>query len=114
MKKAIRLRASNDIGPGEAGWQANGCARKNSRRNCEGISRQFSKLWNRIPTDDESVSSRSSRLHSIRLQGTMRETVELNRACRGVAQPGSVLAWGASGRPFKSARPDQYIISAED
>jgi hypothetical protein len=23
-----------------------------------------------------------------------------------VAQPGSVLAWGASGRPFKSARPD--------
>ena len=26
---------------------------------------------------------------------------------RGVAQPGSVLAWGASGRPFKSARPDQ-------
>ena len=27
---------------------------------------------------------------------------------RGVAQPGSVLAWGASGRPFKSARPDQY------
>ena len=37
----------------------------------------------------------------------MRETVELNRMCRGVAQPGSVLAWGASGRPFKSARPDQ-------
>lgn len=29
---------------------------------------------------------------------------------RGVAQPGSVLAWGASGRPFKSARPDQYPI----
>ena len=28
-------------------------------------------------------------------------------ACRGVAQPGSVLAWGASGRPFKSAHPDQ-------
>ena len=27
---------------------------------------------------------------------------------RGVAQPGSVLAWGASGRPFKSARPDQF------
>ncbi len=38
----------------------------------------------------------------------MREPVELKRACRGVAQPGSVLAWGASGRPFKSARPDQY------
>jgi hypothetical protein len=28
---------------------------------------------------------------------------------RGVAQPGSVLAWGASGRPFKSARPDQIF-----
>lgn len=26
---------------------------------------------------------------------------------RGVAQPGSALAWGASGRQFKSARPDQ-------
>jgi hypothetical protein len=25
---------------------------------------------------------------------------------RGVAQPGSVLAWGASGRRFKSGRPD--------
>ena len=40
---------------------------------------------------------------------TMRESVILNRARRGVAQPGSVLAWGASGRPFKSARPDQNI-----
>ena len=37
----------------------------------------------------------------------MQGMVKLNRACRGVAQPGSVLAWGASGRPFKSARPDQ-------
>ena len=27
---------------------------------------------------------------------------------RGVAQPGSVLAWGARGRGFKSRRPD-YI-----
>ena len=26
--------------------------------------------------------------------------------CRGVAQSGSVLAWGASGRWFKSSRPD--------
>ena len=26
---------------------------------------------------------------------------------RGVAQPGSVLAWGARGREFKSLRPDQ-------
>ena len=34
---------------------------------------------------------------------------------RGVAQPGSVLAWGASGRPFKSARPDQFkhLVSHE-
>ena len=26
---------------------------------------------------------------------------------RGVAQPGSALAWGARGRRFKSFRPDQ-------
>ncbi|CAG9197771.1 hypothetical protein BVI2075_230194 [Burkholderia vietnamiensis] len=26
---------------------------------------------------------------------------------RGVAQPGSVPAWGAGGRRFKSSRPDQ-------
>jgi hypothetical protein len=26
---------------------------------------------------------------------------------RDVAQPGSALAWGASGRRFKSGRPDQ-------
>ncbi len=26
---------------------------------------------------------------------------------RGVAQPGSALVWGASGRRFKSGRPDQ-------
>ena len=30
---------------------------------------------------------------------------------RGVAQPGSALAWGASGRPFKSVRPDQITLS---
>ncbi len=30
--------------------------------------------------------------------------------CRGVAQPGSALAWGARGRVFESRRPDQYII----
>ena len=27
---------------------------------------------------------------------------------RGVAQPGSALAWGARGQQFESARPDQY------
>ncbi len=26
---------------------------------------------------------------------------------RGVAQPGSALAWGARGRQFESGRPDQ-------
>ena len=26
---------------------------------------------------------------------------------RGVAQSGSALEWGSSGRPFKSGRPDQ-------
>ena len=30
---------------------------------------------------------------------------------RGVAQPGSALAWGASGRRFKSCRPDQNKIN---
>jgi hypothetical protein len=28
---------------------------------------------------------------------------------RGVAQPGSVPAWGAGGREFESRRPDQEI-----
>ena len=28
---------------------------------------------------------------------------------RDVAQPGRALAWGARGRQFKSARPDQFI-----
>ena len=30
---------------------------------------------------------------------------------RDVAQPGSVPAWGAGGREFKSHRPDQLIIA---
>ena len=30
---------------------------------------------------------------------------------RGVAQPGSALHWGCSGRKFKSCRPDQYLPS---
>lgn len=33
-----------------------------------------------------------------------------NLQLRGVAQPGSVLAWGASGRRFESSRPDQYLL----
>ena len=33
--------------------------------------------------------------------------------CRGVAQPGSVLAWGARGRVFESHRPDQSIKGSE-
>ncbi len=28
---------------------------------------------------------------------------------RGVAQPGSALAWGASGRRFKSGRPERIL-----
>ena len=31
---------------------------------------------------------------------------------RGVAQPGSALAWGASGRLFKSGRPDHRALSS--
>lgn len=34
------------------------------------------------------------------------------RACRGVAQPGRVLAWGARGRRFDSCHPDHKIQSA--
>jgi len=59
MKKGIRLLVSNDIGPGEAGWQVSGCAPKNLRKNCEGISRRFSKFWSRILTDEGSVASES-------------------------------------------------------
>ena len=32
-------------------------------------------------------------------------------ACRGVAQPGSALAWGARGREFESRRPDQLFLA---
>ena len=31
-------------------------------------------------------------------------------SCRDVAQPGRALAWGARGRQFKSARPDQLQL----
>ena len=37
--------------------------------------------------------------------------VRYNRSSRrGVAQPGSVLVWGTSGRRFKSSRPDQFSM----
>ena len=29
--------------------------------------------------------------------------------CRGVAQPGSALAWGVRGRMFESSRPDHFL-----
>ena len=32
---------------------------------------------------------------------------------RDVAQPGSALAWGASGRGFKSRRPDKTFSTEE-
>ena len=34
------------------------------------------------------------------------------QVCRGVAQSGSVLAWGARGRVFESLRPDQNSLKA--
>ena len=40
-------------------------------------------------------------LNRMRVRRTIREV-------RGVAQPGSALAWGARGRWFKSSRPDHY------
>ena len=33
---------------------------------------------------------------------------------RGVAQPGSALAWGARGREFESRRPDHEIPGKRD
>ena len=33
--------------------------------------------------------------------------------CRGVAQPGRVLAWGARGRRFESCHPDQIYITRD-
>jgi hypothetical protein len=33
------------------------------------------------------------------------------RLSRGVAQPGSALAWGARGRVFESLRPDHLFLS---
>ena len=35
----------------------------------------------------------------------------IKRDRRDVAQPGRALAWGARGRQFKSARPDQIFLS---
>src|ERR1700678_2054969 len=34
--------------------------------------------------------------------------------CRDVAQPGRALAWGARGRQFESARPDQSFFKSPD
>ncbi len=34
----------------------------------------------------------------------------LRHRVRDVAQPGSVPAWGAGGREFKSHRPDHHIV----
>jgi len=49
------------------------------------------------------------RLQSGTVQGDNAGIAAQDTKHRGVAQPGSVLAWGASGRPFKSARPDQFL-----
>ncbi len=51
------------------------------------------------------ANSRDTR--DTRIAGFVPETWrEPNDEGRGVAQPGSALAWGASGRWFKSSRPD--------
>ncbi len=34
------------------------------------------------------------------------------RQSRGVAQPGSALAWGARGREFESHRPDHLLVTS--
>ncbi len=35
--------------------------------------------------------------------------LDYTKSNRGVAQPGSALAWGARGPGFESRHPDQYI-----
>ncbi len=35
-------------------------------------------------------------------------------SCRGVAQSGSALAWGARGREFESRRPDHFFLISRE
>lgn len=39
------------------------------------------------------------------------QTLKINHTVRGVAQPGSVSAWGAGGRWFESSHPDTLTKS---
>ena len=77
---------------------------------------------------DETIDIRQSDVAAIRVDllaalDVLRDAVEVALApqrsayaallyfhvSRGVAQPGSALAWGARGRVFESLRPDQWI-----
>ena|SRR5437867_6247103 len=57
------------------------------------------------------------RMKRKQLQRLAAAALRYNSHLRGVAQPGSVPAWGAGGRRFKSSRPDQnnqVVISAAE
>src|SRR5881628_2848517 len=51
------------------------------------------------------------RMKRKQLQRLAAAALRYNSHLRGVAQPGSVPAWGAGGREFKSRRPDQSPTS---
>ena len=72
---------------------------------------------NKYPTVEDDEQSKPQEKKQIDQQDILKEVlVELQSLLdllttervsqRGVAQPGSALAWGASGRRFKSCRPD--------
>ena len=46
-------------------------------------------------------------LHTCKTVTSLAVKMSLPNLSRGVAQPGSALAWGASGRRFKSCHPDR-------
>ncbi len=73
----------------------------------EGVRQKLGKMYrhveDEIPAKDENLIKKGySRKSKIQTERDF-ENAFLNR---GVAQLVSALAWGASGRPFKSARPD--------
>jgi DNA-binding transcriptional MerR regulator len=58
--------------------------------------------------DGFTISGARNRLDNAMASDERVEAHARTGAPRGVAQPGSVPAWGAGGREFKSRRPDQF------
>jgi hypothetical protein len=65
------------------------------RRQEEGVATPSARVW--------SCGAREGSLRDLTPRASERDGL----SGRGVAQPGSAHAWGACGRPFKSAHPDQ-------